>query len=249
MRYLYNARLFWGLLLVIGGAILLLNQAGVTAIDLGDTIQTFWPVILIYFGAVGLIDTLIRAGRSDRGEVRGLLWGTALVNGVITIAGALQLGFLLGLWVTDAGWLWSLVVPAILIIGGLRLLQSGTGRPGARTHWAVMGGGKIGRGEWQLSDLAVVAFMGGSDIDLSQATVPETGDVQIDLWSVMGGSTLRIPPHLSYTLEEVAIMGGTGTEHEGGGGLIDYRVTGDGSRPVLRIRSFSLMGGSKIKRV
>jgi len=240
MRFLLNGRLFWGLLVVAGGVVLLAYQFGLIDLDIAYLITHLWPVVLIYFGVAGLIEAVSRAGRDDRGQTRGLLLGTALINGVIAAAGVVQLGHLNGLWATNATWLWSLVLPGALIVGGVHLLQGGLQRPGARTHWAVMGGGKLGRGAWQLSDLAVVSVMGGAEIDLSQAILPESGDVQIDLWSIMGGSTLRLPPHLSFTLEEVAIMGGT--RADGGS------ATHPAAAPAVRIRSFSFMGGSKIVR-
>lgn len=246
MRSFLNGRLFWGIAIIGGGVALLLNQFGVVDLDPGDLVRRFWPTILVYFGALGLGDAVQRGMQTVGGERRGLLWGTALVNGLLLVAGLVEMGNANGWFSFRLNWAWSLLAPAVLILIGLRMLSGGLSRPGSRTLWSIMGGQKLAPVDWQMTDLAVVNFMGGAEIDLTRARLPESGEVLIDLYDFMGGTEIRLPAHLAFTCEGVAIMGGSGFGEDAGGGLVDYRVTQGGSGPLVRIRSFSIVGGSKI---
>lgn len=244
MDLLRNGRLFWGLVLLAGGVILLLNQLGVTDLSLWEALRRFWPVILVYFGALGAIEAAHRGLQPDRGENQGILWGTVLVNILLAVAGVLELmGMGIGL-----GWVWGFAAPAVLIVMGIRLMQSGVTRPGARTLWAFMGNVHLGRTDWQLADLAVVTFMGSARLDLSRVRLPESGEVWIDLYCFMGEAKIYLPEHLAFTCEGLDVMGATETGRGSGIGLVDYRVEQGGAGPRVRIRSHSIMGGCKVER-
>ena len=85
-------------------------------------------------------------------------------------------------------------------------------------------------------EYTVVDVMGGSDLDLREATFP-SGGVTVTAIAVMGGSTIWVPDGARVELEGFALMGGNSNS-----------VTGsrpDG--PLIRVRAYSLMGGVDVK--
>ena len=108
------------------------------------------------------------------------------------------------------------------------------------TGWilGVMGGGDR-RGRWKVAErLRVLNLMGGADLDLRSASI--TAKVtNITVFSVMGGSTIRVPDGIDVELSGFAVMGSN-----------RLRLTGphppEGS-PLLVVRAYSIMGGTEIK--
>jgi hypothetical protein len=109
-------------------------------------------------------------------------------------------------------------------------------------HWIVgiMGGGDHG-GRWRIAPrCTVVNVMGGADLDLAGAIVE--GEVtEIRVFSLMGGSDIRIPDGVHAELSGFAFMGGNDLELE------DAPPPAPGA-PVVRVRAYSIMGGTDVKR-
>jgi hypothetical protein len=109
------------------------------------------------------------------------------------------------------------------------------------TRWLVsVMGGHDRTGHWRIAPkLNVINIMGGSDLDLHEAELADD-HVVITVFSLMGGSDIRVPDGLNVEVSQFALMGGNGVElgaaHPDPGG------------PVVRIRVFSIMGGTDIKR-
>lgn len=117
--------------------------------------------------------------------------------------------------------------------------------PAARrkpSRWVVsVMGGNDKRGRWRLgSQLTVVAVMGGSDVDLRAAEL-DSREVTITVVSVMGGSSIYVPDTADVDLGGFAVMGGNGQRGS-------TRAARPGA-PVIRVRAYSLMGGSDVWRL
>jgi Domain of unknown function (DUF1707) len=113
------------------------------------------------------------------------------------------------------------------------------GEGGAKWLVAIMGGGDR-RGRWRLSErVTAVNIMGGSDLDLNDAELAAE-HVELTVFSLMGGSDIRVPDGLNVEVSDFAVMGGNGV-HVG-----DPRP--DPGGPVLRLRLISIMGGTDVKR-
>jgi predicted membrane protein len=80
----------------------------------------------------------------------------------------------------------------------------------------------------------IVTFMGGMEINLSQADIQ--GRVRLDVTQVMGGTTIIIPPHWDVISEMTAVFGGIEDKRVLQANLID-------PTKVLVIEGTSLMGG------
>jgi len=111
-------------------------------------------------------------------------------------------------------------------------------RGGSRWIVGIMGGGDR-KGRWRIaSRCTVVNVMGGADLDLRDALIDSTETV-ITVYSLMGGSDIVVPEGVEVELGGFALMGAN-----------DLEVEGPRPRPgapVVRVRAFSLMGGTDVK--
>lgn len=236
-----NGRIFWGLVLLGAGVLWLLNNLDVQTIALGDLISRYWPVLFIYFGFVGLVEV------AERAPGRGILWGSAVVSGLLTAVGIILLGNLNGWWEIELSILWKLALPALLLIIGFSMLRGGVARPGSRTYWSVMGGGKVVPDHWH--NLSAVAIMGGSSFDMRQAALPLAGDYWIEVHALMGGVDVKVPENVKVTVEWMGLMGGAEVLGRGKGVLLGSERIVEGEGEVhLHIRAMTIMGGVKVVR-
>jgi hypothetical protein len=114
------------------------------------------------------------------------------------------------------------------------------GEGGSRWLIAIMGGCDR-HGRWRLARRATsLNIMGGSDLDLTHVELADD-DVELTVVAIMGGASIYVPKGLRVEVSEFAFMGGN-----------DVRIHEEqppaAGGPVLRLRLFSLMGGSDVKR-
>jgi hypothetical protein len=86
--------------------------------------------------------------------------------------------------------------------------------------------------------MTVVNVLGGADLDLREALL-EAPEVQITVWSVLGGSDITVPEGVHVELEGFALLGGNDLQVEG-------RAAPPGA-PVVRVRAWSLLGGTDVR--
>lgn len=112
--------------------------------------------------------------------------------------------------------------------------------PGRGTRWLVgLLGGDDRAGRWRIAPrCTVVNVMGGCDLDLREAIV-EAPETVITVWSLMGGSDVIVPEGVAVEMGGFALLGGN-----------DLKVGGppppEGA-PVVRVRAFSLLGGTDVR--
>jgi len=114
-----------------------------------------------------------------------------------------------------------------------------SGNDGTRWLVAIMSGHDR-KGRWRVgANLNVINIMGGSDLDFNDAEFAEDV-VTVNVFSLMGGASIRVPEGLNVEVSNIALMGGNdadiGNEHPDPGG------------PTLRLKLISIMGGSDVKR-
>jgi hypothetical protein len=111
------------------------------------------------------------------------------------------------------------------------------GRPS--WHISPIGGLSVS-GPWRMErSVIVVSLIGGADLDLSQAQLAAP-EVTLTKVSLLGGVSIRVPPGIRVEASGFSLIGGTSVEAgpEPGPGA-----------PTVRIRAFSLLGGTRIYRV
>jgi hypothetical protein len=193
-----SPRLILGVGITAIGILMLLNELSVFN---AERILRFWPVLLILVGARVL----------QRGLETGRWQGGAILMGLGTLI------LLNKLDVVDVGVreLW----PLFIVLAGLGILMRGGKPPKGRNNQP----GDEVRGE-RFSEFAVLsglspqvssssfkggearAFMGGLEIDLRDSDID--GEAIIEVFAMMGGIEIKVPPNWSVNAEITPIMGG-----------------------------------------
>jgi hypothetical protein len=108
-----------------------------------------------------------------------------------------------------------------------------------QTVLAIMGGIDR-RGAWTMPRrLRVVAMMGGARLDLREARFPP-GPMEIEIFSIMGGTEIIVPPGLAVETHGSAIMGGFQEVNRA-------PAHPEADAPLLRVHGFVMMGGVDIR--
>ena len=116
--------------------------------------------------------------------------------------------------------------------------------------FAVMGRDRRQAESMPLRGARVTALMGRADLDLTRVSLASGDSAEIDVFTVMGGSDLRVPRHGQVDMDAVAIMGGARDERprpvedptaEGSG------ETAERPAPRLVVRGTILMGGLRVR--
>ncbi|MBC7788998.1 MAG: DUF1707 and DUF2154 domain-containing protein [Anaerolineae bacterium] len=104
---------------------------------------------------------------------------------------------------------------------------------------AVMGGNGR-RGGWLVPrHLKIVAVMGGAELDMREARF-SPGVTEIDVFVLMGGVEISVPPGVRVEIVGSALMGGFEADAGDASAL-------DSSQPILRISGLVIMGGVEAK--
>ena len=127
----------------------------------------------------------------------------------------------------------------------LRDLPQQAGAPAGRrkaVRWMVaVLGGSHRRGRYRLAGAVnVIAVMGGDDVDLRDAEL-DGGHVTLTVVSIMGGADIYLPDTVEVEVSGWSLMGG---DRE-----VGVRQPPRRGAPVVHIRSYNVMGGSNIYRL
>jgi hypothetical protein len=108
-----------------------------------------------------------------------------------------------------------------------------------QTMVAIMGGAER-KGAWSPARMTrVLALMGGAVLDFRDVRLPP-GTTELQVFAMMGGVEVIVPPGLRVASEGIGIMGG----FEQVASSASYDAAPDA--PLLRITGFALMGGVEI---
>jgi hypothetical protein len=116
-----------------------------------------------------------------------------------------------------------------------------TRRRTIRRWFVAIMGGSDHKGRYRLSgSVTSISIMGGDNIDLRDAEI-DGDEVTINAVAVMGGSEIFVPDSVEVEVNGFSLMGGD--EQRG-----SRRKPRPGA-PVIRIRTFNLMGGAAVWRL
>ena len=258
-------RFILGIIIVLVGVSLLLDQLGVES---ADHVTRFWPVILIAVGFLSL-------SRGRRGSVTGL---------VLILLGSWLLLNTLGLLMLSP---WEFIVPIGIVAIGARVMMRGsdtskyyppndspngspTGLPNGQvppggippsdstlgaTHsapygppgnnpeaqhaniFSVLSGSRRRWGRSIFRSADATCMMGGGELDLRDALLGPDGTAYIDVFVLMGGLNIFVPPGWTVICNVMPIMGG----------IVDKtRTIPSATTQQLILRGTTLMGGVEI---
>lgn len=225
---------FLGFFIIFLGVTILLNNLGITNVNVGAILKILWPLPLIYWGV-----SIVKGGKGGSNFLSG---------GILILLGAAFLGRNLG-WLTfDFVWFWKIFWPVVLILFGASFLTGlqSTGK----TSWTIMGGLEKNKEGWKLESGNYWAIMGGITLDLRRAVIEEEEEYLLNCNAIMGGIDIIVPPTVSVICEGAAVLGGVEFFGKGNGGIIGTLKADEGCRKsstVIYISCRTLMGGIEVK--
>ncbi|MET0322912.1 MAG: DUF5668 domain-containing protein [Duganella sp.] len=236
-----RAQMVLGLLVVVIGLLFLVDNLG--WIDL-DFRRLLWPTALLVAGVLKLTQT-----RTNSGNVVGV---------ILVCVGSV--GVLRGIGFLDFDWrdIW----PLVMIAAGIGIVykagNAGKARPAGRVKAGVLDDdlkAPYGTdGDDQLVNVTsvmgasnrrvstpdfrggeVTAILGSSDLDLRQASID--GEAVLNVFSFLGGITIKVPVDWVVVMEGTAILGG----------YEEKTAPPTGNTKRLIVRGYAILGGLEVR--
>lgn len=144
------------------------------------------------------------------------------------------------------GLLWKLLIPAVMILIGLKIIFHRSAfekkpmvlkpaEKGQIKNFTAIFGADERRISGPFYGANLVAVFGGVDLDLREAEI--TQDITITCVSVFGGVELLLPPNVQCKVQALPVFGGVDEKHG---------VSGEGM-PTVYIEATAIFGGADIK--
>ena len=229
-------RLIVGLAIALFGVVLVLDRLNLVA---ADEALRWWPAVIVAVGAM-IFNQSRRIGGGVNGVIVMLIGGWLLLNTLDVV----RVRF------------WEMFWPMVLIgIGSALVLQAmrrrtretlGADADNTLAVFAMMSGIKRVSTATRFRGGEVTALMGGSQLDLRQATILPGEEAAIDFFIVMGGCEIFVPPSWVVVTPLVPVMGGIDDKRLAPLPGATESVGGKPS-PRLVLRGLIMMGGIEIK--
>jgi predicted membrane protein len=217
-----NPQTLVGVLIVAAGILLLGDNLGLLQ---ARHLLAYWPLGVLAVGLLMFTRAVDGAGRTWAAFVSfiGAWWALSVLMG----------------WPVRL----STIFPVGLVMIGVVIIQRALGlqrvEPDSTDQvisdlafWAGVER-KVRSSLFRRADLT--AIMGGIQIDFRQAGI--NGEAVIDLFVVMGGVEIKVPPDWVVSNQAIAVMGGA----------VDKSTGAADSRHRLVLRGFVMMGGVEVK--
>jgi hypothetical protein len=141
-----------------------------------------------------------------------------------------------------------ILVGAALVMQTLRRGHDATdGTEDTLTAFAVLSGVKRVITSPRFRGGELTLFMGGGQIDLREASIPRGEQATLDIFAVMGGCEIIVPPSWTVELPLVTVMGGVDDKRPSALPAGVVGAAGDLAAPRLVLRGFLMLGGIQIK--
>lgn len=221
------SNVIWGIVFIIIGALFALNALNITDIDI--FFDGWWTLFIIIPCIIGLISE-----RDKTGNLIGIAVGVFLLLCCRDI-----LSFSM---------LWKLLVPAIIIIVGLKMIFSvllgnkankilekikEDGNTPQGGH-ATFSGCTLNYKDQTFEGAELSAIFGGVKCDLREAIIDK--DCAIDVSAIFGGIDIFVPDTINVKVSSTCIFGG-----------ISNKTTAKTDVPTLYITGTCMFGGVDIK--
>ncbi len=221
------SKIIWGIVLIVAGTLFALNALGITNIDI--FFDGWWTLFIIVPCFIGLFKE-----REKLGNLIGIAIGVALLLGCQDI-----LSF---------STLWKLLLPAIIVIVGLKTLFNGLFGNKANTIIEKMKNNgktpKVGCATFSNCNLnfdgqvfegaELTATFGSVNCDLRNAAITE--DCAIKVSSVFGGIEILVNNDVNVKVNSNSIFGG-----------ISNKTTTHKDAPTIYVSGTCMFGGVEIR--
>jgi predicted membrane protein len=141
------------------------------------------------------------------------------------------------------GSLWPLILVAIGLSFVLRsgrrkhVAEEITGDSDSVRGSAILGGIEQSNSSKRFSGGSVSAILGGHDLDLREADMPEHSEAVLDVFAFMGGVEIKVPREWTVVVDASAFLGG----------FENKTSPSQHGLKTLRISGSAVMGGVEIK--
>lgn len=217
----------WGIVLIAAGAIFALNALNITNIDI--FFDGWWTLFIIVPCAVGLFTE-----REKTGNIIGIVIGVFLLlccQNIVSFA-----------------MLWKLLVPAIIVIVGLKLVLTGLFGNKAneimkqlkqdgkqpRSGFAAFSGSDLNYNGEVFEGAELTAVFGGVECDLRGAIIEK--DCAIQVSAIFGGIDIFVPADINVKVSSNCIFGG-----------VSNKTSAHKDAPTIYISGICMFGGVEIK--
>ncbi len=223
-------RLIFGVVLIFVGVVFTLQQMDL--IENAWDLLRFWPLLLVFAGA-----NKIAWPGSSTSRVTGLILCVVGVWLLLEELHVIHLSF------------WN-YWPLLIIFLGVRIVWQGLlGRQdqvasdslSTVNAVAVLGGASRRSTSPDFRGGDMMAFMGGCNIDLTQAQIADPPAV-IDAFAFWGGVEIKVPLDWSVTVKGIPLLGGYEDNTKPA-----TELPAEDIRQELIVKGFAIMGGVEIK--
>lgn len=217
----------WGIVLIAAGVIWALNEFNVTNINV--FFDGWWTLFIIVPCAIGLFTE-----REKIGNIFGIAFGVFL--------------FLCCQDIMSFSMLWKLLVTAIIVIAGLKLVLTGLFGNKAneimkqpklegkepRSGFAAFSGSDLNYDGEVFEGAELTAVFGGVKCDLRNAIIEK--DCAIQVSAIFGGIDIFVPAGINVRVNSNSIFGG-----------VSNKTAAHQNAPTLYISGTCMFGGVEIK--
>lgn len=222
-----TSSILWGIVLVAAGVVFALNALGTTEIDV--FFDGWWTLFIIVPCAVGLFTE-----REKTGNLIGIAIGVFL---------------LLCCWdILSFSMLWKLLVPAVIVVIGLKMVLTGlfgnkaneilvemkAAGKAPKTACSVFSGCDLSYDGEVFEGAELTAVFGGIECDLRNAIIEK--DCAIEVSAIFGGVDILVPSGVNVKVRSNSIFGG-----------ISNKTLVHKDAPTIYVSGTCMFGGAEIK--
>ena len=221
------SRMIWGIVLIAAGVLFALNALNITNIDV--FFDGWWTLFIIVPCIVGLFTE-----REKTGNVIGIAVGVCLLLGCQDVL--------------DFSVLWKLLVPAVIVVIGLKMVLTGLFGSKAnemiakmkesgkdpKAGCATFSGCNMNYDGEVFEGAELTAVFGGVKCDLRNAIIDK--DCAIGASAIFGGIDILVPDHVNVKVSSNSIFGG-----------VSNKTAFHKDAPTIYISGTCMFGGVEIK--
>ncbi len=222
-----TSNILWGIVLIVAGALFALNALNITDIDI--FFDGWWTLFILVPCTIGLFTE-----REKTGNIIGIAIGVFLLLCCQDI-----LSFSL---------LWKLLVPAIIVIVGLKMVLSGIFDSKAnkiiakqkeegkapKTAFAAFSGSDLKMDGEVFEGAELTAVFGGVECDLRGAIIEKDGAITVS--AIFGGIDILVPDGINVKVNSTSLFGG-----------VSNKTAVHNDAPTVYVNGICLFGGVDIK--
>lgn len=216
-------RTWLGILIIVIGIGFLLERTDI--ISFTSLLSSWWPLILVIIGLLQLVT------RSHAAAFTGPIF---IIVGALLLLNELTDVYLLP-------YLWPLIIIYIgfVVIFHREKHEKNINRNNVLDSISLFSGADIKSKSNPFQGGSILTVFGGADIDLRDAVITDD-EITIEITSVFGGVSLKVPENIQVEISGVPIFGGW--EDKTRNNKVD-----NSNQPILYLKCVTIFGGVEVR--